>query len=105
LSADTPNLEELRAKFAREHLHTEDEVRFVLAGEGIFDIRDTDDRFVRITVGPGDLLVLPAKRYHRFFLTSACHLRCARLFRDPAGWIPHFRPPSGLPGAAADASA
>src|SRR5262245_42427490 len=39
LSKDTPNLQGLLDKFKDEHLHTEDEVRFVLSGGGVFDIR------------------------------------------------------------------
>ena len=32
----TPNLEAMLAKFDKEHTHDEDEVRFILAGRGIF---------------------------------------------------------------------
>ena len=33
---ETPNLEAMLAKFDKEHTHSEDEVRFILAGRGIF---------------------------------------------------------------------
>jgi 1,2-dihydroxy-3-keto-5-methylthiopentene dioxygenase len=91
LTPQTPNLDAICAKFATEHLHTDDEVRFVLAGEGVFDIRDDDDRWMRVTVEPGDLIVVPKDRYHRFFLTDRNHIRCVRLFQDSAGWVPHYR--------------
>lgn len=91
LSAETPNLQALLDKFKDEHLHEEDEVRFVLSGAGIFDIRSVEDRWMRIEVEPGDVLVVPRHRYHRFFLTDACHIRCVRLFQDPSGWKPHYR--------------
>lgn len=91
LRPDTPNLESLCEKFDGEHLHTEDEVRFVLEGEGIFDIRDGADRWMRVTVEVGDLIVVPAKRYHRFELTESKSIRCVRLFQDPAGWVAHYR--------------
>ena len=32
----TPNLDVMLAKFDKEHTHDEDEVRFILAGRGIF---------------------------------------------------------------------
>ena len=51
LRPDTPNLEAICAKFDDEHLHDEDEVRFVLEGEGIFDIRSKDDKWMRVKVG------------------------------------------------------
>ena len=51
LGADTPNLEAICAKFDKEHYHTEDEVRFVVEGAGIFDVRGENDRWIRIEVG------------------------------------------------------
>jgi 1,2-dihydroxy-3-keto-5-methylthiopentene dioxygenase len=91
LRPDTPNLESICAKFADEHLHDDDEVRYVLEGEGIFDIRNERDRWVRVTVEQGDLIVVPAKLHHRFFLTDKKHIRCVRLFKDASGWTPHYR--------------
>lgn len=91
LSPDTPNLEALCAKFIDEHLHTDDEVRYVLEGEGIFDLRSKDDQWMRVTVEQGDLLVVPANLHHRFMLTDRKQIRCVRLFKDSAGWVPHYR--------------
>jgi 1,2-dihydroxy-3-keto-5-methylthiopentene dioxygenase len=91
LHPGTENLEAICNKFAAEHLHTDDEVRFVLAGAGIFDIRDEADRWMRVTVEAGDLIVVPKDRYHRFTLTDAMQIRCVRLFKDRGGWVPHYR--------------
>jgi 1,2-dihydroxy-3-keto-5-methylthiopentene dioxygenase len=91
LQPETPNLDAICAKFADEHLHTDDEVRFVLDGAGVFDIRDDDDRWMRVTVEAGDLIVVPKGRYHRFYLTNSKQIRCVRLFQDRAGWVPHYR--------------
>ena len=91
LGPQTPNLEAICAKFVGEHRHDEDEVRFVLEGEGVFEIRASDERWMRVTVTPGDLIVVPKDRYHRFFLTDARAIRCVRLFQDAAGWVPHYR--------------
>ncbi len=91
LRPDTPDLEDICAKYAGEHLHDDDEVRYVLEGEGIFDSRNENDRWVRVTVEPGDLIVVPAKVHHRFFLTDKKHIRCMRLFTDANGWVPHYR--------------
>ena len=91
LSPETPNLDGLLGKFLAEHLHTDDEVRFVLSGEGIFDIRSVADRWMRVVVEPGDLLVVPAHRHHRFLLTDRKAIRCVRLFQDQAGWTPVYR--------------
>lgn len=91
LSPDMENLDAICAKFLDEHLHEDDEVRFVLEGEGVFDIRSNDDRWMRVKVEPGDLIVVPAGKYHRFELTEKRHIRCVRLFKDAAGWVPVYR--------------
>ena len=91
LSPDTPNLETICAKFDKEHFHTLDEVRFVIDGEGIFDVRNRKDEWVRIIVEKGDLIIIPANTYHRFFLTDTKKIRCARLFLNHEGWTPLYR--------------
>ena len=91
LSEATPNLDALCAKFVDEHFHEDDEVRFVLDGEGVFDIRSGDDRWIRVVVERGDLIVVPAQRHHRFLMTEQRRIRCVRLFKDAAGWVPHYR--------------
>ena len=91
LNPETPNLDALCDKFLDEHLHTDDEVRYVLEGEGIFDLRSQEDRWMRVTVEPGDLIVVPANLHHRFLLTSRKQIRCVRLFKDSSGWVPHYR--------------
>lgn len=91
LDPEMENLDEICAKFDKEHLHTEDEARFVLDGEGIFDVRSNDDRWMRIVVEPGDLIIVPEDKHHRFLLTDRRKICCLRLFQDAAGWTPVYR--------------
>ncbi len=93
LSPQVNNLAELCRKFRGEHLHQDDEVRFVLAGSGIFDVRSIDDQWIRLEVTAGDMMIVPKGLQHRFMLTSERFIRCARLFVDPAGWVPVYRQP------------
>jgi 1,2-dihydroxy-3-keto-5-methylthiopentene dioxygenase len=97
LRPSTPGLDAICAKFDCEHFHDDDEVRFILEGEGIFDVRSLDDRFMRIVVEVADLIVVPAGRYHRFLLTDSRTVRAVRLFKDPSGWVPRYRAASGEP--------
>jgi 1,2-dihydroxy-3-keto-5-methylthiopentene dioxygenase len=91
LNADTPNLDAICAKFDAEHYHTEDEVRFVVEGDGIFDVRDESDHWIRIEVAEGDIIVIPARAHHRFYLTERKNIRCMRLFVNNEGWTPLYR--------------
>lgn len=93
LKPEMENLEAICDIFKDEHLHKDDEVRLVLEGEGIFDLRSKNDRWIRATVVAGDLLVVPANLHHRFLLTDKKHIRCVRLFKDAEGWVAHYRHP------------
>jgi len=82
----TPNIDEMMAKFAKEHTHSEDEVRFTVEGGGIFHIHADDGTLFAIQIGPGDLINVPRGVKHWFRLCNERSIRCIRLFQDPAGW-------------------
>ena len=63
----TPNLDAMLARFDKEHTHDEDEVRFILAGRGIFFLH-IGGRVASVEVGPGDMLRVPRGTTHWFTL-------------------------------------
>jgi len=90
ITAQTPGLDAMLAKFSREHWHDEDEVRFILAGSGVFHIHPEGGAVTAIEVEAGDLIRVPRGTWHWFDLCSEKQIRAIRLFQDPAGWTPQY---------------
>lgn len=91
LYPDTPNLDTMLAKFSKEHWHDEDEIRFIVAGNGVFHIRPKDGSdVVALYVEEGDLARVPAGTWHWFDLRKDKRIRAIRLFQDPSGWTPYY---------------
>ena len=87
---DTPGLEEMLARFDREHWHDEDEVRFIISGNGLFHIHGQSGEVVAIEVNAGDLIRVPRGTLHWFNLCADRRIRAIRLFQDKSGWTPHY---------------
>ncbi len=87
---DTPNLDTMLAKFNKEHTHTEDEVRFILQGRGVFHINPGDRPVFGIEVWAGDMISVPLGTRHWFDLCTDRRIRAIRLFQDMSGWTPHY---------------
>lgn len=94
LSSETPNLQTLLAMFDTEHHHTDDEVRAVLYGEGVFGIVPPDSEPFEIHVEAGDLLVVPAYTRHWFTLTDRQEIVAMRIFKTPDGWTAIYESPA-----------
>ncbi|HEY0366230.1 MAG TPA: cupin domain-containing protein [Pyrinomonadaceae bacterium] len=90
VNPQTPGLDEMLAKFNREHWHDEDEVRFVTHGRGVFHIHVREEPVVAIEVEAGDLIRVPRGTWHWFNLCADREIRAIRLFQDSAGWTPHY---------------
>jgi len=90
LSDATPNLDELLAKFQNVHVHTEDEVRAITAGNGIFVIKGQGDiGYFDVELTAGDVISVPVNTPHFFTLMDDRKVVAVRLFIDSAGWVAH----------------
>jgi 1,2-dihydroxy-3-keto-5-methylthiopentene dioxygenase len=88
LSDATPNLNELLKKFEAVHTHTEDEIRAITAGKGIFIIKGAGDvGYFDVELSAGDVISVPENKAHFFTLMDNRAIVAVRLFIETNGWI------------------
>ena len=83
-------LDELLAKFDRCHRHDDDEVRYVVDGEGVFGFVRPDASQVELEVEAGDYIKVPALTEHWFRLGAGRRIKAVRYFTSTAGWVPRY---------------
>ena len=89
IAPDNPNRAELRKKFLDEHFHKEDEVRFFVAGSGLFTLH-VDGKVYEILCEAGDLISVPDRMTHWFDMGPEPSFVAIRFFTEPDGWVGHF---------------
>lgn len=89
LNADNPKKDELRQKFLEEHTHGEDEVRFFVAGQGLFSMH-IGECVYEVLCQAGDLISVPANTPHWFDMGPSPEFIAIRLFNNPDGWVAHY---------------
>ncbi|MGD6817495.1 1,2-dihydroxy-3-keto-5-methylthiopentene dioxygenase [Metabacillus sp. 84] len=90
LSDKTPNLDELLKNFQQEHHHSDDEVRFIVSGHGVFIIQAKDGSFFNVELVPGDLISVPENIRHYFTLQDDRKVVAVRIFVTKEGWVPIY---------------
>jgi len=89
IAPDNPNREAMRSKFLDEHFHKEDEVRFFVAGSGLFTLH-VDGKVFEVLCEAGDLIAVPDSMTHWFDMGPEPSFVAIRFFTEPDGWVGHF---------------
>ncbi len=89
MSPEHPQRGQLRRKFLSEHTHAEDEVRFFVAGSGLFTLH-IEERVYNVLCCQGDLIGVPAGTPHWFDMSARPSFTAIRLFTNPDGWVARF---------------
>lgn len=85
-----PGLAEMLAKFDKVHYHTDDEVRYILAGRGYFGFVEPDGGQFLLEVSAGDYINVPANTEHWFEMRDSERIKAVRYFIDTSGWAPVY---------------
>ena len=89
IAPDNPQREAMRAKFLDEHYHKEDEVRFFVAGSGLFTLH-VGDKVYEVECVKDDLIGVPDSTLHWFDMGPEPSFVAIRFFTEPDGWVGHF---------------
>ncbi|MCW8809103.1 MAG: acireductone dioxygenase [Rhodanobacter sp.] len=107
LTPGHPDRATLRQKFLNEHTHSEDEVRFFVAGSGQFTLH-VAGKVYDVLCEQGDLIGVPDGARHWFDMSESPYFVAIRLFTNKEGWVAQFtgddialRFPRMVPSAAA----
>lgn len=89
LTPDHPDRATLRQKFLNEHTHSEDEVRFFVAGRGLFTLHIGENVY-EVLCEKGDLIGVPDGTPHWFDMSESPYFVAIRLFTNKEGWVANF---------------
>jgi len=89
IAPDNPQRAAMRSKFLDEHYHKEDEVRFFVAGSGLFTLH-VEPKVYEIKCEQGDLISVPDSTLHWFDMGPEPSFVAIRFFTEPDGWVGHF---------------
>jgi len=90
LHPEHPDLDALDRRFGGIHRHDDEEVRYIIDGEGVFGFVLADGRQLELTVERGDYLHIPAGVEHWFRLNALRRIKAVRYFSARGGWTPVY---------------
>ena len=90
LHPELEGLDGALAKFEKVHTHDDDEVRYIVEGEGIFGFIRPDDSQVALTVQAEEYINVPKDTEHWFILTESKRIKAVRYFTTMDAWTPVY---------------
>ncbi|MHB1142021.1 MAG: 1,2-dihydroxy-3-keto-5-methylthiopentene dioxygenase [Sulfuricaulis sp.] len=87
---DIPGLADMLARFDKIHTHADDEVRYILDGQGYFGFVEPDGKQFLLEVSGGDYINVPANAEHWFEMRGCTRCKAVRYFIDTTGWTPNY---------------
>lgn len=84
-----PEKIQLREKFLREHVHSEDEVRFFIEGGGLFCLH-IENKIYAVKCEKQDFISVPTGVKHWFDAGEHPKFSVIRFFTHKEGWIAHY---------------
>jgi 1,2-dihydroxy-3-keto-5-methylthiopentene dioxygenase len=83
---EIPNIDDFLKPFQKEHYHTENEIRLVVDGSGVFSINPKTSSVFHVDMRPGDLISVPTGTWHWFNLNADKRIKAVRVFESKEGW-------------------
>lgn len=90
LHPNIPDLDVMLSKFDRCHTHADDEVRYIVDGEGVFGFVGRDGKQMELTIQAEEYINVPAGAEHWFYLTPKRRIKAVRYFTSTEGWVPQY---------------
>lgn len=90
LTPKTPNIDELLAKFDKIHTHSDDEVRYIVDGSGIFGFVLKDNSQILLRVDSSEYIRIPENTEHWFLLDENKRIKAVRYFISTEGWVANY---------------
>lgn len=87
VNSKTPGIDDLRQKFIKEHIHTDNEIRFIVKGSGTFWFNlEKDEPIFSLRCSPGVVISVPANTKHWFDIGKNPSFIAIRIFKEKEGW-------------------
>jgi 1,2-dihydroxy-3-keto-5-methylthiopentene dioxygenase len=90
LHSQVPKLEDMLKIFDKCHTHSDDEVRYIVDGSGIFGFCLPNGTQALLTVEGEEYIRVPQNTEHWFVLDNKRRIKAVRYFTSKEGWVANY---------------